>query len=128
MAGASEWFVGGAITYANEAKIAILGVDPEVIATDGAVSAACVAQMSEGARRITGATWGVGITGIAGPGGGTPDKPVGLVWEGIAGPAGVATYEQRLVRADREGIRRRAQSAALHHLRVTLQGRPAGSG
>lgn len=128
IAGASDWFVGGAITYANDAKVAILGVDPDVIATEGAVSAACVAQMAVGARRITGATWGVGITGIAGPGGGTPDKPVGLVWIGVAGPAGVTTHEQRLVRADREGIRRRAQSAALHHLRVALQQPQPGSG
>ncbi len=120
ISGASEWFVGGAITYSNAAKTSLLGVDPVVIVTRGAVSRDCVEQMAEGARRITGATWGVGITGIAGPDGGTPDKPVGLVWIGIAGPDGVHAHEHRLVRADREGIRRRAQTAALHHLRIAL--------
>ncbi len=120
IAGASHWFVGGAITYSNEAKTALLGVDATIIARHGAVSQRCVAQMADGARRITGATWGVGITGIAGPDGGTPDKPVGLVWIGIAGPDGVLTHEHRLVRADREGVRRRAQTAALHHLRIAL--------
>ncbi len=120
MPGASEWFVGGAITYSDAAKTSLLGVDPVVIATSGAVSRDCAEQMADGARRITGATWGVGITGIAGPDGGTPDKPVGLVWIGIAGPDGVQVHQHHLVRTDREGVRRRAQTAALHHLRIAL--------
>ena len=119
--GASRWFVGGAITYSNESKTALLGVDPEVLAAAGAVSEECVKQMAAGARRVTGADWGVAITGIAGPDGGTADKPVGLVWIGVAGPDGrVEAFEHRLLRADRETVRRRAQTAALHRLRLAL--------
>ena len=119
--GASKWFVGGAITYSNAAKTALLGVDPEVIARHGAVSEACVVQMAAGARRVTGAGWGIAITGIAGPDGGTLEKPLGLVWIGVADPdGGLDAHEHRLVRTDREGVRRRAQTAALHHLRVAL--------
>jgi nicotinamide-nucleotide amidase len=122
MPGASAWFVGGAITYSNKAKTALLGVDPEVIARDGAVSEECVLQMAAGARRATGASWGVAITGIAGPDGGTVEKPVGLVWIGIADPGGgVRAHELQALRADREAIRRRAQTSALHHLRVALE-------
>lgn len=120
IAGASEWFVGGAITYSNQAKTALLGVAPAILASHGAVSRECVLQMADGARSATGATWGVGVTGIAGPDGGTADKPVGLVWIGVAGPDGAHAHEHRLVRADREGVRRRAQTAALHHLRIAL--------
>ena len=120
IAGASRWFIGGAITYSNQAKTALLGVDPEVLARHGAVSRECVLQMADGARSNTGATWGIGVTGIAGPEGGTADKPVGLVWIGVSGPDGVHAHEHRLVRADREGVRRRAQTAALHHLRIAL--------
>ena len=121
MPGASAWFVGGAITYSDAAKTALLGVDPAVIQRHGAVSAECVVQMADGARTVAGASWGVAITGIAGPDGGTPDKPVGLVWIGVADPDGaVHAHEHRLLRADREGVRRRAQTTALHHLRVAL--------
>jgi nicotinamide-nucleotide amidase len=121
MPGASDWFVGGAITYSNAAKTALLGVDPAVIRRHGEVSAECVVQMADGARTVSGASWGVAITGIAGPDGGTPDKPVGLVWIGVADPDGaVHAHEHRLLRADREGVRRRAQTTALHHLRVAL--------
>lgn len=121
MPGASEWFAGGAITYSNATKTALLGVDPAVIERYGAVSAECVVEMADGARRVTGATWGVAITGIAGPDGGTPDKPVGLVWIGVADPEGALhAYEHRLLRADRERVRRRAQTTALHHLRIAL--------
>ncbi len=121
MPGASEWFVGGAITYSNAAKVALLGVDPAVIERHGAVSAECAVGMAAGARRVTGASWGVAITGIAGPDGGTPDKPVGLVWIGVADPEGVMhAHEHRLLSADRESVRRRAQTAALHHLRIAV--------
>lgn len=118
--GASRWFVGGAITYANEAKTRLLGVDPAIIATHGAVSAECASAMAEGARAVTGATWSVGITGVAGPDGGTPEKPVGLVWIAVDGPHGTVAYEHRFWRGDREGVRRRAHTAALHHLREAL--------
>ena len=117
--GASEWFYGGVIAYANEVKQTLLGVPQEVIAVHGAVSGECAAAMAAGVRSATGATWGVSITGVAGPGGGSPEKPVGTVWIGLAGPEGIATFEHHL-RGDRESVRRRAQSGALHHLREAL--------
>lgn len=120
--GASAWFVGGAIAYSNEAKTRLLGVDPAIIDTYGAVSGECASAMAEGARSATGATWGVGITGIAGPDGGTPEKPVGLVWIAVSGPDGTVAHEHRFWRGDREGVRRRAHTAALHHLREALAG------
>ncbi len=118
--GASEWFAGGVIAYANEVKEHVLGVPAQVLATHGAVSGECAAGMAQGVRRATGAEWGVSITGVAGPDGGTPDKPVGLVWIGVAGPAVVRTVEHRFWTRDREGVRLRAQTAALHAVRLTL--------
>lgn len=117
--GASAWFLGGAIAYSDGAKVALLGVDPEVIARHGAVSAECAEGMAAGAQTVTGATWAISITGIAGPDGGSPAKPVGMVFIGLAGPDGVGSVEHRF-RGNREVIRRRAQTAALHHLRTAL--------
>ncbi len=78
--GSSGYYLGGAITYANAEKIRQLGVAPATLERDGAVSEACVREMARGIRERTGATLGVAISGVAGPGGGTPDKPVGMVW------------------------------------------------
>lgn len=117
--GASRWFLGGVIAYANAVKSGLLGVPDSVIEGDGAVSQASAEAMARGARIATGATWGVAITGVAGPDGGTPDKPVGLVWIAIAGPTGV-TSATGVFRGDRASVRRRAQTSALHHLRVAL--------
>lgn len=86
MAGASAYFRCGVVAYANEAKCAVLGVDPAAIASDGAVSEAVARQMAEGARRRTGADYAVATTGIAGPTGGSPEKPVGTVWIAVATP------------------------------------------
>ncbi len=119
MSGASDWFLGGVIAYANDIKERLLGVPTDVLARDGAVSRASAEAMAGGVREVTGATWGVAITGVAGPGGGTPDKPVGLVWIAIAGPDGVEAIEGRF-RGDRGSVRRRAETSALHHLRVAL--------
>jgi PncC family amidohydrolase len=83
-AGASAFFLGGAIVYANAEKIRALGVPPAVIAEHGAVSEACVRAMAIGARATTGAALGVAISGVAGPDGGTADKPVGTVWLALA--------------------------------------------
>lgn len=117
--GASEWFDGGVIAYDNRVKHDVLGVPETVLASDGAVSEASAIAMAEGARRLTGAHWAVSITGIAGPGGGTPDKPVGLVWIGVAGEASHAV-RHRFWSRDREAIRARAQTTALHALRIAL--------
>jgi nicotinamide-nucleotide amidase len=86
--GSSAAFVGGAITYSNDEKVRQLGVRPETLASDGAVSEACVREMAENARARFGTDLAVSVSGIAGPDGGTPDKPVGLVWLALASASG----------------------------------------
>ena len=85
VAGSSSCFDLGVVTYANEQKMKILGVSEESLISFGAVSEAVALEMSEGAKRISGADYAVGITGLAGPGGGTAEKPVGLVYISICG-------------------------------------------
>jgi nicotinamide-nucleotide amidase len=89
VAGSSEWFSGGWITYSNERKMKMLGVAEETLRTHGAVSRETVEEMARGARERAGTTYGAAISGIAGPGGGTPEKPVGTVHVAVAGPDGV---------------------------------------
>lgn len=81
-AGSSAWFAGGIVSYSNSMKENLLGVRPDVLASEGAVSKAVVLQMAEGVMEATGADCAVSVSGIAGPDGGTPDKPVGTVWIG----------------------------------------------
>lgn len=119
-AGASSWFAGGVIAYADAVKERALGVDAAVIATDGAVSEVVAVQMARGARTRTGATWGVSVTGIAGPDGGTDEKPVGTVWIGVAGPDGDDAELFHFLATERDVIQRRAVTAALHRLRRRL--------
>jgi len=101
----------------------VLGVPAEIITRHGAVSAACAEAMAAGARRVVGSDWALSVTGIAGPDGGTPEKPVGLVYTGLAGPEAVEAREHRF-RGDRERIRERSSVMALHQLRLALS-RPA---
>jgi nicotinamide-nucleotide amidase len=124
-AGSSAYVLGGVISYADAVKVEVLGVDPAVIARHGAVSPECAEQMALGARRLLGADWAVAITGIAGPGGGSDEKPVGLVHLALAGPAGVVHLEQRRG-GDRDSIRARAVAGALHLLRLGVSGSAGG--
>lgn len=117
--GASAAFMGGVVSYDNSMKIRTLGVNPEDIQQYGAVSAAVVESMAKGIRHLTGADYGISTSGIAGPGGGTPEKPVGLVWVGISGPEG--TFSQAFKMAsDRSGNIERSSFAALNLFRKTL--------
>lgn len=116
MAGASAYFRCGVVAYANEAKRDLLGVDPAAIARYGAVSEEVARQMAEGVRRAAGADYGVATTGIAGPSGGSDEKPVGTVWIAVASPKGcVAVVKQ--CGTDRGQIVDRAASFAIALLR-----------
>ena len=110
--GSSAVYLGGVVSYANEVKSGVLGVKEETLSAVGAVSSETAAEMAAGARRLTGADIAVSVTGIAGPGGGTPEKPVGLVWFGIASNGGVRT-EKALFSGDRARVR---EQAAVHAL------------
>jgi nicotinamide-nucleotide amidase len=112
VAGASRVFVGGVVAYADTVKTRLLGVDAATISREGAVSAAVAGAMAEGARRALGADHALATTGIAGPDGGTPTKPVGLVYVALAGPDGVRVEELRLS-GDRAQIRAASAAAAL---------------
>lgn len=121
MPGASEYFKGGVVAYSNEVKMALLGVDPESLNCYGAVSQSVAEQMAEGVRRATGATYGISTTGIAGPTGGTPEKPVGTVWMAVATPNGV--FSRRMVFGSvRSQNIERASSNCINLLRLQLLG------
>ncbi len=117
--GSSDVVVGGIVAYANEVKLAQLGVDEATLSTFGAVSPEVARAMAEGARKRLGADVAVAVTGIAGPGGGTPEKPVGLVYLHAVTPAGGRSLRLELP-GDRRIIRARATVAALHLLRRVL--------
>jgi len=123
--GSSEVFEGGVIAYANEVKTRELGVDEAVLRADGAVSEPVAAAMAEAVRTRFGVGYGIAVTGVAGPAGGTPEKPVGLVWFAVAGPEGTTTHRS-IFSGSREEIRARAAQAALYLLFRRLGGaRPA---
>jgi PncC family amidohydrolase len=109
VAGSSDYFKGGVVSYSNAVKESLLGVDPAVLAAEGAVSETVAAQMAEGARRAIGADVGVGITGVAGPGGGSDEKAVGLVFISVAEPDGT---EVRRFRWDGDRVANKRQSVA----------------
>ncbi len=123
VAGSSDWFVGGWVSYANEMKVEALGVPAELLSPDGpgAVSAQAAAVMASQARRRSGATIAVSVTGIAGPEGGTDDKPVGTVWLGLADSQAVFTRRIR-VPGGRAHVRSGTIDAALQWLRWHLDG------
>jgi nicotinamide-nucleotide amidase len=112
-------FLGGIVAYHNDVKQHLLGVDAGMLSAFGAVSEEVARAMASGARSRLGATIGVGITGIAGPGGGTAEKPVGLVCIAVDGQGTVASLASRMI-GDRAEIRFRATQAALDMIRRRL--------
>lgn len=122
LSGSSDWFERGFVTYSNAAKTTLLGVSPELIAAHGAVSEPVVQAMASGALTHAPVQWAVAVTGVAGPNGGSPDKPVGTVWFGWAGPNGVSSECQRFD-GDRSAVR---QAALEHALRGLLCGLDRG--
>lgn len=115
--GASEVYLGGVVAYDNSVKERVLGVPAQVLARYGAVSAETAAAMAEGVRGLTGADFAVSVTGIAGPGGGSDTKPVGLVWFGIASAALTRT-EKCIFTGDRRRVREQAIVHAMGMLGV----------
>lgn len=113
VAGSSQWFERGYVTYSNAAKIQDLGVDAALIDRHGAVSAAVVEQMAAGALRVSGAHVAIAVSGIAGPDGGTPDKPVGLVFLAVLRRNGAVQVLREQFPGDRLGVRRASVAAAL---------------
>jgi nicotinamide-nucleotide amidase len=119
--GSSDYFSGGFITYSNLLKSQLLGVSTETLERYGAVSSQTAEAMAAGARERTGATYAISITGVAGPDGGSEEKPVGLVYIGIAGPEGTVAVNRRFL-GDRQRIRVFTVQMALDLLRRRLQG------
>ncbi len=121
VAGSSDYFLGGVVAYSNESKTQVVGVDPALIIAHGAVSAPVAEAMAAGIRRVAGADIGLSATGIAGPSGGTPEKPIGLVFLGLADARGTRHVQLNLgSEAGRAGIRYLAAQAALNFLRRHL--------
>jgi len=122
--GSSEYFLGGFLTYSNAMKVELLGVSPEILEQHGAVSRESAQAMAIGARRRTGATYAISVTGVAGPDGGGEAAPVGTVYVGIADAAGAHVVHRQFF-GDRERIRIFSAQMALDLLRRRLMGRPS---
>ena len=120
VSGCSEYYLGSVTSYANSVKQNVLGVPQEIIEKHGAVSSECVAAMAEGVRRITASDYSVATSGIAGPGGGSDEKPVGTVWIGVSSATGTETYKLRF-NSDRKRNIERFASSALHILLKKLK-------
>ena len=118
--GSSTWFECGVVAYSYEAKEALLGVQPQTLERTGAVSHETVVEMVSGALARYGASVAVAVTGVAGPSGGTPDKPVGTVWIGWKRRGGYARAELFHFAGDREAVRRQTVAAALDGVRRIL--------
>lgn len=124
--GSSAWFGHGWITYSNAAKQTQLGVPAALLAAHGAVSEPVVRAMAEGARLQAGADWAVAVSGVAGPDGGSPEKPVGLVWLAWAGPAGCLS-EACHFSGDRAAVRAHSVSHAMRRLLHEVSGGEAAT-
>ena len=121
-AGSSAYVAGGVVSYSNEAKMRLLGVREETLIKHGAVSEATAAEMARGALALLGADYALSVTGIAGPSGGTADKPVGLTYIGLAGPQGLLRAERHVWNRDRIGNKAASVEAALSMLLRALRG------
>ena len=121
LAGSSDWFESGAVTYSNRAKQALLGVTAATLAAHGAVSRECALEMVAGALAHFDAGVAVAVTGIAGPTGGVPGKPVGTVWIAWQQRGGAARAEAFHFEGDRDAVRRQTVAAALDGVRGMLQ-------
>lgn len=119
VAGSSEYFLGSVVSYANSVKSGVLGVDEKIIEEHGAVSSECVAAMAEGVRKLTGSDFSIATSGIAGPGGGSDAKPVGLVWIGVSSQKGTETFSM-VFKGDRKRNIERFAANALNILRKKL--------
>nr|WP_298684645.1 nicotinamide-nucleotide amidohydrolase family protein [uncultured Dongia sp.] len=120
VAGSSDVFERGWVTYSNQAKSESLGVPPEIIVDKGAVSTEVAEAMARGALRRSQADVAVSITGVAGPGGGSAEKPVGLVFIGLARKDGWSQVERCLFSGDRDGVRAQSVTRALAHLATAI--------
>jgi nicotinamide-nucleotide amidase len=120
--GSSEYFVGGTVVYSNEAKVSLAGVDPGLIERVGAVSVEVAEALASGGALRFGADFGIGITGIAGPGGGTEDKPVGTVCFSVCSRDGARLTRQVRLPGSRSDIRERSTTVAMHLLRRVVLG------
>lgn len=126
--GGSKYFLEGIVAYANDSKVRALGVSPETIAREGAVSEATVREMALGVRLTAGATLGLATSGIAGPSGGTPEKPVGTVCIGLAWPEGIWSHTYQLAPRSRSWVKEMTAQIALDRLRRHLAGIGPGPG
>ncbi|SFT78972.1 nicotinamide-nucleotide amidase [Kosakonia arachidis] len=116
IAGSSAWFERGFVTYSNEAKAQMIGVHPDTLEAHGAVSEPVVVEMAIGALKAARADYAISISGIAGPDGGSEEKPVGTVWFGIASVSGEGITRRECFAGDRESVRRQATAYALQTL------------
>ncbi|SCC11628.1 nicotinamide-nucleotide amidase [Kosakonia oryziphila] len=116
IAGSSAWFERGFVTYSNEAKAQMIGVQPDTLDAHGAVSEPVVVEMAIGALKAARADYAISISGIAGPDGGSEEKPVGTVWFGIASVSGEGITRRECFPGDRESVRRQATAYALQTL------------
>jgi nicotinamide-nucleotide amidase len=128
LAGSSDYVVGGVVAYADGAKVAMADVQDELIERHGAVSTEVAEALADGARARFGAEVGVGITGVAGPGGGSEEKPVGFVCFSIAGPAGARLTRSATLPGARADVRDRSTTVAMHLLRRLLRGEGGAGG
>jgi nicotinamide-nucleotide amidase len=127
-AGSSEYFIGSVVAYQDTIKSSMLDVDARLIEREGAVSPQVCRAMALAARKRFASTYAISVTGIAGPGGGSKEKPVGLVYLGLAGPDDEAVHvEKKIFSGQRDLVRTQTATRALDLLRRSLEGCPPGS-